>query len=78
MNLHITPSFNIDRLCKTASVLLFLVSYWENTLLELTDIMITLFLESKAKNTGKCYTFKGIHTPFNACLGCCHKDLFKQ
>jgi len=25
MNLHITPSFNIDRLCKTASVLLFLV-----------------------------------------------------
>ena len=26
MYLHITPSFNIDRLCKTASVLLFLVS----------------------------------------------------
>jgi len=26
MNLHITPSFIIDRLCKTASVLLFLVS----------------------------------------------------
>ena len=26
MNLHITPSFNIDRLCKTASVLLFLVN----------------------------------------------------
>jgi len=25
MYLHITPSFNIDRLCKTASVLLFLV-----------------------------------------------------
>jgi len=25
MNLHFTPSFNIDRLCKTASVLLFLV-----------------------------------------------------
>ena len=25
MNLHITQSFNIDRLCKTASVLLFLV-----------------------------------------------------
>jgi len=25
--LHITPSFNIDRLCKTASVLLFLVPY---------------------------------------------------
>jgi len=25
MNLHITPNFNIDRLCKTASVLLFLV-----------------------------------------------------
>ena len=25
MKLHITPSFNIDRLCKTASVLLFLV-----------------------------------------------------
>jgi len=25
MNLHITPSFNIDRLCKTATVLLFLV-----------------------------------------------------
>jgi len=25
MNLHITPSFKIDRLCKTASVLLFLV-----------------------------------------------------
>ena len=25
MNLHITPSFIIDRLCKTASVLLFLV-----------------------------------------------------
>ena len=25
MNLHITPSFNIDRLCKTSSVLLFLV-----------------------------------------------------
>jgi len=27
MNLHITPSFNIDRLCKTASVLLFLVRF---------------------------------------------------
>jgi len=27
MKLHITPSFNIDRLCKTASVLLFLVHY---------------------------------------------------
>ena len=27
MNLHFTPSFNIDRLCKTASVLLFLVSH---------------------------------------------------
>jgi len=27
MNLHITPSFNIDRLCKTASVLLFLGFY---------------------------------------------------
>jgi len=27
MNLHITPSFNIDRLCKTATVLLFLVKY---------------------------------------------------
>ena len=27
MYLHITPSFNIDRLCKTASVLLFLVRY---------------------------------------------------
>jgi len=26
MKLHITPSFNIDRLCKTASVLLFLVN----------------------------------------------------
>jgi len=26
MNLHILPSFNIDRLCKTASVLLFLVN----------------------------------------------------
>jgi len=26
MNLHITPSFNIDRLCKTASVLPFLVT----------------------------------------------------
>jgi len=26
MNLHFTPSFNIDRLCKTASVLLFLVT----------------------------------------------------
>ena len=26
MYLHITPSFNIDRLCKTASVLLFLVN----------------------------------------------------
>jgi len=26
MNLHITPSFKIDRLCKTASVLLFLVT----------------------------------------------------
>jgi len=26
MNLHITPSFIIDRLCKTASVLLFLVT----------------------------------------------------
>jgi len=25
MNLHITPSFNLDRPCKTASVLLFLV-----------------------------------------------------
>jgi len=25
MNLHITPSFIIDRLCKTASVVLFLV-----------------------------------------------------
>jgi len=25
--LHITPSFNIDRLCKTASVLLFLVIF---------------------------------------------------
>jgi len=25
MNLHITPSFKIDRLCKTAYVLLFLV-----------------------------------------------------
>ena len=29
MNLHITPSFKIDRLCKTASVLLFLVLYWK-------------------------------------------------
>jgi len=28
MNLHITPSFNIDRLCKTASVLLFLVYFF--------------------------------------------------
>ena len=27
MNLHITPSFKIDRLCKTASVLLFLVQF---------------------------------------------------
>jgi len=27
MNLHITPSFSIDRLFKTASVLLFLVSF---------------------------------------------------
>jgi len=27
MNLHITPSFIIDRLCKTASVLLFLVMF---------------------------------------------------
>jgi len=27
MNLHITPSFIIDRLCKTASVLLFLVPH---------------------------------------------------
>jgi len=27
MNLHITPIFNIDRPCKTASVLLFLVIY---------------------------------------------------
>ena len=25
MNLHVTPSFSIDRLCQTASVLLFLV-----------------------------------------------------
>jgi len=31
MNLHITPSFNIDRLCKTASVLLFLVTIIEIT-----------------------------------------------
>jgi len=30
MNLHITPSFNIDRLCKTASVLLFLVQNASN------------------------------------------------
>jgi len=30
MNLHITPSFNIDRLCKTASVLLFLVIHENN------------------------------------------------
>jgi len=30
MNLHITPSFNIDRLCKTAYVLLFLVTVEEN------------------------------------------------
>jgi len=31
MNLHITPSFIIDRLCKTASVLLFLVhdAHWK-------------------------------------------------
>jgi len=29
MNLHFTPSFNIDRLCKTASVLLFLVYIWK-------------------------------------------------
>jgi len=27
MNLHITPSFNKDRLCKTASVLPFLVHF---------------------------------------------------
>jgi len=33
MNLHITPSFNIDRLCKTASVLLFLVTYTSSPLI---------------------------------------------
>ena len=31
MYLHITPSFNIDRLCKTASVLLFLVQIFNRT-----------------------------------------------
>jgi len=34
MNLHITPSFNIDRLCKTASVLLFSCYVWNHKSIE--------------------------------------------
>jgi len=43
MNLHITPSFIIDRLCKTASVLLFLVMGDFNCSLERDGIRDKLF-----------------------------------
>jgi len=40
MNLHITPSFNIDRLCKTASVLLFLVIQMNFTSFEIIKFVL--------------------------------------
>jgi len=43
MNLHITPSFNIDRLCKTASVLLFLVLSFIECIRKLTLLFLNLF-----------------------------------
>ena len=43
MNLHITPSFNIDRLCKTASVLLFLVilAYYIIDIVGIKNVLIS-------------------------------------
>jgi len=47
MNLHITPSFIIDRLCKTASVLLFRV---QNVTRGTYDVKTSTYHALKAEN----------------------------
>ena len=56
MNLHITPSFNIDRLSKTASVLLFLVNFPSSS---------TLFKLNQAIQIPKNLTGNVLRFPFN-------------
>jgi len=54
MNLHITPSFNIDRLCKTAPVLLFLVTDESRFVLSRADGRVRLYRRRNERDADCC------------------------